>query len=94
MLELDKATRQRYAAELAYTDRLNLRIDHWMTHGYSTTQARARAIGEAKELHEKWLETKAIWHKLENTKKAMQTRLNGLMNLNKSQPTSFHGGSR
>lgn len=80
---------RRYAAESTYTEKFNLRIDHWMNEGMTATQARARANVEAMPEYRAWLATKGEYHQLEDLSKAMTTRIYSLLNINKAVTAQF-----
>lgn len=88
---LKTATDRRYDTESAHRLKVNQRIDYYMLRGRNATHARARANVEAQPEWEAHLQAKAEWHYLEDLRKALETRLYGLMNVNKAITATYNG---
>lgn len=88
---LSQANNVRYATEDAWKQKMAARIDYWMVKGFNATHARARATVEAQPEYREYLQAKAEWHYLDDLRQATQTRLFGLMNINKAVTAAYQG---
>ncbi len=87
---------RRYAAEVAYSQKKNSRMAHWIDAGKNVTYARAQAEVESRAEYEAWLNLKAEYHHLEDLSKALQARIFSMLNINKAVTAaynSYRGGS-
>lgn len=86
---LAEINERRYAAERNYSKVRNLKLVLHMNNGDSATMARAKAEVEALEALEQWHNTKAEYHYAEDTMKALQTKINSMLNINKGITTQY-----
>lgn len=88
LLEINE---RRYAAERAYSSRKNSQIAFYGRQGMQISFARAQAEVDALPELEVWHNCKAEYHYAEDTSKALTTKVNSMLNINKT--VSAHYGS-
>lgn len=86
LLEINE---RRYAAERAYSARKNGQMAFYGRQGLQATFARAQAEVDAQPELEVWHNAKAEYHYAEDTAKALQTKVNSMLNINKALTTQY-----
>lgn len=81
---------RRYAAERKYSARKNSQMAFYGRSGHAATFARAMAEVDAQGELEAWHHTKAEYHYAEDTGKALQTKINSMLNINKGVIAAYN----
>lgn len=81
MLEINE---RRYVAERAYVAKKQTRLAHYSRNNVPATFARAMADVDAQAELESWHNVKAEYHYAEGTERALRTKLNSMLNLNRA----------
>lgn len=86
MLEIN---RRRYDAERAYIAKKQTRLAHYGRNNVPATFARAMADTDAQTELEAWHNVKAEYHYAEGTERALRTKVNAMLNINKAIASQF-----
>lgn len=80
---------QRYAAERAYSARKNGQMAFYGRQGMQVSFARAQAEVDALPELEAWHDMKAQYHHVEDSSKALRTKVNAMLNINKAVSAQY-----
>ncbi len=86
MLEIN---RRRYDAERAYVARKQSQKAHYGRNNVQPTFATAMADVDAQSELEAWHNVKAEYHYAEGTERALRTKVNSMLNINKAISTAY-----
>jgi len=86
MLEING---RRYDAERAYVAKKQTRLAHYGRNNVAATFARAMADVDAQAELEAWHNVKAEFHYAEGTERALRTKVNAMLNINKAIAAQF-----
>lgn len=86
LLEINQ---RRYAAERAYAHKKATRLKEHSDAGAMVTVARAMAELDAADELEAWHQTKAEFHYIEDTERALRTQIMSMLNINKSVAAQY-----
>lgn len=86
MLEINE---RRYAAERAYIAKKQTQLAHYGRNNVAATFARAMADVDAQAELEAWHNVKAEYHYAEGTERALRTKVNSMLNINKAITTAY-----
>ncbi|AQY02062.1 hypothetical protein [Microbacterium foliorum] len=86
MLEING---RRYAAERAYIARKQTQLAHYGRNNVPATFARAMADTDAQSELETWHNVKAEYHYAAGTERALRTKVNSMLNINRAIAAQF-----
>lgn len=81
---------RRYAAERKYSARKNSQMAFYGREGQPVTFARALAEVDAQSELETWHNTKAEYHYMEDTERALRTKIYSMLNINKAVTAAYN----
>lgn len=84
-----EVNQRRYAAERAYSLKKNSKMKEYADDGVMVTIARSMAEIDAQPELEAWHRTKAEYHYIEDTERALRTQIMSMLNINKSVAAQY-----